>query len=160
MQQQGTRGIAKYALFLPPWRFLSRLHGRWCRADAALLLLERANLGAVGLAVDLRLPRGFVCQAEGEGTPTAHAVCASPRNICKHIDDCLQRTSPQGTKVIATYVSPNGAMLLNTYVPQRFRRPSTTYWTASGNADRVIPSCASSQSPMRATPHRIAGGLL
>jgi hypothetical protein len=24
--------------------------------------LERANLGAVGLAVDLRLPRGFVCQ--------------------------------------------------------------------------------------------------
>src|SRR5262245_18847287 len=55
MQQQGTRWIAKYASFLPPWRFLSRLHGRWCRADAALLLLERANLGAVGLAVDLRL---------------------------------------------------------------------------------------------------------
>src|SRR5262249_51004690 len=63
---------------------------------------------------------------------------ASPGNICKHIDDCLQRTSPQGTKVIATYVSPNGAMLLNTYVPQRVRRPSTTYWTAS--AARMTPS--------------------
>jgi hypothetical protein len=24
------------------------------------------------------------------GTPTAHAVCASLKNICKHIDDCLQ----------------------------------------------------------------------
>src|SRR5262245_32237359 len=62
IQQQGARGIAKYASFLPPWRFLSRLHGRRCRADAALLLLERGNLGAVGLAVDLRLPRVFVCQ--------------------------------------------------------------------------------------------------
>ena len=27
------------------------------------------------------------------GTPAAHAVCTSPKNICKHIDDCLQRTS-------------------------------------------------------------------
>src|SRR5215813_12916570 len=72
IQQQGTRGIAKYASFLlPPWRFLSRLHGCRCRADAALLLLERANLGAVGLAVDLRLPRGFVCQARGEGGNSA-----------------------------------------------------------------------------------------
>src|SRR5262249_38444966 len=25
--------------------------------------------------------------------PAAHAVCKSPKNICKHIDDCLQRTS-------------------------------------------------------------------
>jgi len=25
--------------------------------------------------------------------PTAHAICRSPKNICKHIDDCLQRTS-------------------------------------------------------------------
>jgi hypothetical protein len=25
--------------------------------------------------------------------PAAHAVCRSPKNICKHIDDCLQRTS-------------------------------------------------------------------
>src|SRR5262249_50363406 len=58
----GHERIGKYASFLPPWRFLSRLHGRRCRADATLLLLERANLGAVGLAVDLRLPRGFVCE--------------------------------------------------------------------------------------------------
>ena len=32
------------------------------------------------------------------GTPTAHAVCTSPKNICKHIDDCLQRTSDPGNK--------------------------------------------------------------
>ena len=25
--------------------------------------------------------------------PAAHAVCRSPKNICKHIDDCLHRTS-------------------------------------------------------------------
>jgi hypothetical protein len=25
--------------------------------------------------------------------PVAHAACRSPKNICKHIDDCLQRTS-------------------------------------------------------------------
>ena len=25
--------------------------------------------------------------------PPAHAVCRSPKNVCKHIDDCLQRTS-------------------------------------------------------------------
>jgi hypothetical protein len=25
--------------------------------------------------------------------PAAHAACRSPKNICKHLDDCLQRTS-------------------------------------------------------------------
>jgi hypothetical protein len=30
--------------------------------------------------------------------PTAHAVCRSPKNICKHIDDCLQRTSEPNNK--------------------------------------------------------------
>jgi hypothetical protein len=25
--------------------------------------------------------------------PAAHAVCRSPKNICKHIGDCLLRTS-------------------------------------------------------------------
>src|SRR5258708_27021496 len=32
------------------------------------------------------------------GTPTGHAVCTSPKNICKHIDDCLQRTSRSDNK--------------------------------------------------------------
>jgi hypothetical protein len=32
------------------------------------------------------------------GTPAAHAVCTSPKNICKHIDDCLQRTSRPDNK--------------------------------------------------------------
>jgi hypothetical protein len=30
--------------------------------------------------------------------PAAHAVCRSPKNICKHIDDCLQRTSDPNNK--------------------------------------------------------------
>jgi hypothetical protein len=25
--------------------------------------------------------------------PAAHAACRSPKNICKHLDECLQRTS-------------------------------------------------------------------
>ena len=30
--------------------------------------------------------------------PVAHAVCKSPKNICKHIDECLQRTSDPNKK--------------------------------------------------------------
>ena len=30
--------------------------------------------------------------------PAAHAVCKSPKNICKHIDECLQRTSDPNRK--------------------------------------------------------------
>src|SRR5260370_13432960 len=30
--------------------------------------------------------------------PSAHAVCRSPKSICKHIDDCLQRTSDPANK--------------------------------------------------------------
>ena len=30
--------------------------------------------------------------------PAAHAACRSPKNICKHFDDCLQRTSDSNTK--------------------------------------------------------------
>jgi hypothetical protein len=30
--------------------------------------------------------------------PAAHAVCRSPKNICKHIDGCLQRTSEPTNK--------------------------------------------------------------
>jgi hypothetical protein len=30
--------------------------------------------------------------------PVAHAVCKSPKNICKHIDECLQRTSDPNRK--------------------------------------------------------------
>src|SRR5262249_37717917 len=31
-------------------------------------------------------------------TPVAHAACKSPKNICKHFDDCLQRTSDPDNK--------------------------------------------------------------
>ena len=30
--------------------------------------------------------------------PSAHAACKSPKNICKHFDDCLQRTSDPNNK--------------------------------------------------------------
>src|SRR5262249_24892440 len=30
--------------------------------------------------------------------PAAHAACGSPKNICKHLDDCLQRTSDPNNK--------------------------------------------------------------
>jgi hypothetical protein len=30
--------------------------------------------------------------------PAAHAACKSPKNICKHFDDCLQRTSDPNNK--------------------------------------------------------------
>jgi hypothetical protein len=30
--------------------------------------------------------------------PLAHAACRSPKNICKHFDDCLQRTSDSNNK--------------------------------------------------------------
>ena len=31
-------------------------------------------------------------------TPVAHAACKSPKNICKHFDDCLQQTSDPNNK--------------------------------------------------------------
>jgi hypothetical protein len=30
--------------------------------------------------------------------PAAHAACRSPKNICKHLDDCLQRASDPNNK--------------------------------------------------------------
>jgi hypothetical protein len=30
--------------------------------------------------------------------PATHAACRSPKNICKHLDDCLQRTSDPNNK--------------------------------------------------------------
>jgi len=30
--------------------------------------------------------------------PAAHAACRSPKNICKHFADCLQRTSDPNNK--------------------------------------------------------------
>jgi hypothetical protein len=45
--------------------------------------------------------------------PAAHAVCGSPKNICKHIDDCLQRTSDLGNaeKIKEGVTTRNGKMV-------------------------------------------------
>jgi len=36
---------------------------------------------------------GILLLATLIAAPAAHAVCRSPKNICKHIDDCLHQTS-------------------------------------------------------------------
>ena len=41
---------------------------------------------------------GSVVLATLIAAPAAHAVCKSPKNICKHIDDCLKRTSDPNNK--------------------------------------------------------------
>jgi hypothetical protein len=48
--------------------------------------------------------------------PEAHAACSSPKNICKHFDDCLQRTSDPNTKdadgIRAGVKAHNGQLVL------------------------------------------------
>jgi hypothetical protein len=46
--------------------------------------------------------------------PAAHAVCRSPKNICKHIDDCLQQTSDDkdAKRIRESMRTRNGKMVL------------------------------------------------
>jgi hypothetical protein len=48
--------------------------------------------------------------------PAAHAACRSPKNICKHFDDCLQRTSDPNNKdadgIRAGVKARNGQLVL------------------------------------------------
>jgi hypothetical protein len=48
--------------------------------------------------------------------PAAHAICKSPKSICKHFDDCLQRTSGANNKnadaIRAGVKTRNGQMVL------------------------------------------------
>ena len=48
--------------------------------------------------------------------PAAHAACRSPKNICKHFDDCLHRTSDSNNKdahgIRAGVKSRNGQIVL------------------------------------------------
>ena len=44
-------------------------------------------------------------------TPTAHAVCGSPKNICMHIDDCLQRTNKDVDQIKEGVRTRNGKMV-------------------------------------------------
>src|SRR5262245_5589232 len=41
---------------------------------------------------------GIVALATLIGAATAHAVCKSPKNICKQVDNCLQRTFDPNNK--------------------------------------------------------------
>jgi len=45
--------------------------------------------------------------------PAAHAACRSPKNICKHFDDCLQRTKHRDADGIRAGVKArNGQIVL------------------------------------------------
>jgi hypothetical protein len=47
------------------------------------------------------------------GAPPAHGVCNTPKNICKHIDECLQRTSdPNADGIRAGVKARNGQIVL------------------------------------------------
>jgi hypothetical protein len=41
---------------------------------------------------------GMVLATLLTAAPATHAACRSPKNICKHFDDCLQRTSDPNNK--------------------------------------------------------------
>ena len=43
--------------------------------------------------------------------PTAHAVCRSPKNVCKHIDDCLQTNKNDAERIREGVRTRNGRMV-------------------------------------------------
>jgi hypothetical protein len=43
--------------------------------------------------------------------PAAHAVCRSPKNICKHIDDCLQINKNEAEQIREGVRTRNGRMV-------------------------------------------------
>jgi hypothetical protein len=78
-----------------------------CHARACILGLEgieenRGGLGQREMAITqgkMPLVFGMVVLATVLiAAPAAHAACRSPKNICKHFDDCLQRTSDPNNK--------------------------------------------------------------
>ena len=42
---------------------------------------------------------GSIVLATLIAVPAAHAVCRSPKNVCKHIDDCLQRGNKDADQI-------------------------------------------------------------
>ena len=56
---------------------------------------------------------GMVVLATLIAVPAAHAACRSPKNICKHFDDCLQRTNHRDADGIRAGVKArNGQIVL------------------------------------------------
>ena len=43
--------------------------------------------------------------------PTAHAVCRSPKDVCKHIDDCLQTNKNDAERIREGVRTRNGRMV-------------------------------------------------
>src|SRR5262249_48219648 len=54
---------------------------------------------------------GSIVLATLIAVPAAHAVCRSPKNICKHIDDCLQRTNKDTDQIKEGVRTRNGKMV-------------------------------------------------
>jgi hypothetical protein len=61
---------------------------------------------------------GIVVVANLIASSAAHAVCKSPKNICKHFNDCLQRSSDLNNKdadeIRAGLKARNGQMVFET----------------------------------------------
>ena len=67
----------------------------------------------------------------------AHAACRSPKNICKHFDECLQRTSDPNSKdadgISAGVNARNGQIVLLA----RRRAPAIWVGNSNGTSGRV-----------------------
>jgi hypothetical protein len=72
------------------------------RTDAPMVKASPKRIGQRQMAITQgRLP--FVCGIVVLATlliaaPAAHAACRSPKNICRHLDECLQRTPDPNNK--------------------------------------------------------------
>jgi len=93
------RGAETVALSLGPFPRLAQNEERECAGREAR---GRRGLGQRKMAITQgKMPFvfGMVVLATWLITaPAAHAACRSPKNICKHLDDCLQRTSDPNNK--------------------------------------------------------------
>src|SRR5262249_44886203 len=115
---ESTRGQASlYSILLPRhrhcgcisqslrWRVLDLRTGEAQAADLGYVVECTAVTGRGGLGqmaiTQGRMPFVFgmvILATLLIAAPAAHAACRSPKNICKHLDDCLQRTSDLNNK--------------------------------------------------------------
>src|SRR5918996_5921790 len=80
--------------------------------------------------------------------PAAHAACKSPKNICKHFDDCLQRTSDPNNRdadgIRAAVKARNGQIVLasaEACARDLGRKQQWDKWGAWVLRTRVCPNC-------------------
>jgi hypothetical protein len=67
--------------------------------------------------------------------PAAHAACKSPKNICKHFDDCLQRTSDPNNRDVDGIMA--GVKARNGQKVSRRHAPAIWVENSNGTSGRV-----------------------